>query len=447
MIASKVMWGDGLFLRPQHFQQQDRYHEARLHHTATALHPYAWGVAEIDVDLDALKAGVLRLNSLSILFADGDLVRAPEGDALPTPVRLDVLEPDLQSVTFHAALACLKAHGDNCANADEQARTRRYQRHQRDTCDLYTMAASSELSYLKKLVHLVSEFDALDAFDSVPVLRLRRLPTGGFELDRSFVPPSVTVGATPVLQAMLLRLMEKLLAKVHTLYGLHREPSKHVVELRGTDMSAFWLLHTTSTAYAELSHYLRHAGLHPERLFGQLLGLAGALMSYSRTYQLEDLPCYKHQDPGPAFARIDDMIRDLLDTVVSTKYFSIALNNDRPSYYVGKLDSGKIDSRTALYLAVNADLPGLELVDMVPVRFKIGAPEDVEKLVLSAMPGVRLLYTPQAPSGVPMRPETYYFALDAKGALYDTMLKAQAISIYVPSGMRDLALDLIAICP
>ncbi len=170
-------------------------------------------------------------------------------------------------------------------------------------------------------------------------------------------------------------------------------------------------------------------------------------MSYSRIYQLEDLPCYKHQDPGPAFAKLDEIIRNLLDTVVSTKYFSIALNNDRPSYYVGKLDSEKIDARTVLYVAVNADLPGLELVDVVPLRFKIGAPEDVEKLVLSAMPGVRLVYTPQVPAAVPMRPETYYFALDSKGALYDTMLKAQAISIYVPSGLRELALELIAICP
>ena len=26
-MSSKILWGEGLFLRPQHFQQQDRYHE------------------------------------------------------------------------------------------------------------------------------------------------------------------------------------------------------------------------------------------------------------------------------------------------------------------------------------------------------------------------------------------------------------------------------------
>ena len=44
---SKVLWGEGLFLRPQHFQRQDAYHEARLQAVAGALHPYAWGVREI----------------------------------------------------------------------------------------------------------------------------------------------------------------------------------------------------------------------------------------------------------------------------------------------------------------------------------------------------------------------------------------------------------------
>jgi hypothetical protein len=52
---------------------------------------------------------------------------------------------------------------------------------------------------------------------------------------------------------------------------------------------------------------------------------------------------------------------------------------------------------------------------------------------------------PQVPAAVPVRPDTYYFALDAKGQMYDRMLQAQSISIYVPSGLRDLKLDLVAV--
>jgi type VI secretion system protein ImpJ len=443
---SKVLWGEGLFLRPQHFQQQDRYHEARLNQTASALHPYGWGVRRMAVDLEALKSDTLRLDELSLIFPDGEVYRAPAADALPLQVRLGELAPGVQTVTFHAALPSLKAHGDNCAGAEDKADTR-YARHERDTQDLFTGAASAPVTYLKKTLRLVSELDPLESFESFPLVRLRRVATGGFEVDPSFTPPSISIEGAPGLHTQLARLMEKLLAKVNALYGHHREPSKNVVEIRGGDVSSFWLLHTASTGYAALSHYLNHRELHPERLFAELLALAGALMTYSRSHKLEDLPAYVHQDPGPAFARLDEIIRNLLDTVISSKYFAIALKNDRPSYHLGALDSGKINAQTALYLAVAADMPALQLVDVVPLRFKIGAPEDVDKFVLSAMPGVKLLHAPQVPAALPVRPDTYYFVLENRGILYENMLKAQAISIYVPTGIRDLKLELIAIAP
>ena len=59
----------------------------------------------------------------------------------------------------------------------------------------------------------------------------------------------------------------------------------------------------------------RH-GLRAAILLASSLGLAlaGGLMAYSRSHKLEDLPAYSHLDPGPAFARLVDILRDLLDT-------------------------------------------------------------------------------------------------------------------------------------
>ncbi len=139
------------------------------------------------------------------------------------------------------------------------------------------------------------------------------------------------------------------------------------------------------------------------------------------------------------------MIRELLDTVISSKYFAIALTETKPSYHHGKLDSEKIDAKTAFYLGVSADMAGVELVDVVPLRFKVGAPDDVEKFVLSALPGVRLQHAPQVPAAVPVRPDMFYFTIDAKGQMYERMLQAQSLLIYVPSGMRELKLELVAV--
>jgi type VI secretion system protein ImpJ len=450
-MSSKILWGEGLCLRPQHFQQQDRYHEQRLHQSVQTLHPYAWGVNQLQVDRDALVNNSLRLLELSLRFQDGEFYDAPGADDLPDAVDLGQLPQSQQSVTYYAALPAFKSFGGNFGDGSERnpaangASAVRYLQHNADTPDLYTHAAPAQLSYLKKTLRLVPEFEPRDSYTHFPLLRLRRAATGGFELDAAFVPPSLTIRSAPLLFLQLRRLLDALQAKVSALYGHHREPSKHVIEFRSGDMSSFWLLHTASSAYAALTHYFQHPALHPERLYEQLLHLAGALMTFSKSWTLADLPPYQHADAGPAFATLHQIIRELLDTVISSRYFAIALHEAKPSFHHGMLDSGKIDAQTTFYLAVSAAMPASELVDVVPLRFKVGAPDDVDKFVLSAMPGVRLQHAPQVPAAVPVRPDACYFAIEAKGQMYERMLQAQSISIYVPGGMHDLKLELVAV--
>ena len=452
-MAAKVLWGEGLFLRPQHFQRQDQYHEARLHHTASALHPYLWGVAHMEWDLAALKTGTLRLQALSAIFRDGEVFEAlgdgaPGSDTLPPPVDLEALPPAVQEVTYYAALPILNREGMNYTAQAPKAGTpaaTRFAHAMRATPDLFTESAVADVAYLKKTVRLIPDSEARGSYDCLPLIALRRTVSGGFEPLPSFMAPSLAIAGAPRLQGVLEHLLDALQAKVGALHGHHREPSRNVIEFRSGDVSSFWLLHTVSTAAAALMHYVRHPALHPERLYEALLGLAGGLLSYSKHYTLASLPAYDHAQPGACFDAIDAIIRELLDTVISSKYFSIALLEDKPSYYLGKLDSGKIDQHTTLYLAIRAAMPAIELVDVVPVRVKVGAPDDVEKCVLSAMPGVKLTHAPQVPAAIPIQPDTYYFALEGKGMLYEHMLKAQSISIYVPSGIRDLRLNLIAV--
>lgn len=444
-MTGKVLWGEGLFLRPQHFQQQDLYHERRLHDSVSAVHPYAWGIGKLQVDRDALASNGLRLLELSLRFQDGELYDAPGADELPDAIDLHHLLQSQQSVTYYAALPAFKPFGGNFSQPGQAKEAARFTQANRDTSDLYTHAAQAELAYLTKKLRLVSEFEPRDSYTHLPLLRLRRAAAGGFEMDPAFVPPSLSVAAAPPLFLQLRRLLDALQAKVSALYGHHREPSRNVIEFRSGDMSSFWLLHTASSAFASLTHHYHHPGLHPERLYEALLGVAGGLMTFSKSWTLADLPPYQHNDPGPSFEKLHQIIRELVDTVISSKYFAIALNQVRPSYYSGMLDSGKIDVKTAFYVAVSANMPLVELVDVVPLRFKVGAPDDVEKFVLSALPGVRLQHAPQVPAAVPVRPDTCYFSVEAKGQMYERMLQAKSISIYVPSGMQELKLELVAV--
>jgi type VI secretion system protein ImpJ len=447
--APKVLWGEGLFLRPQHFQRQDLYHELRLAATASALHPYAWGVQEATVDRDALANGMLRFERLQVIFPDGEIYGAPETDPLPTPVNLTQREISGDGICFHLALPLLHEHAANFrATTAVSELAFRYEQSTDDLPDLFTNAVETPVSLLRKLPRLLSDSDPREQFVSLPLVRLRRNSLGGFELDSSFFPPALAIDAIPPLVAMLRHLLDMLQAKCAALYGYHREPSKHIIEFRSGDIASFWLLHTASSAFAELSHFLNHAKLHPEHLYQALLRLTGGLLTFSKSYSLDDLPAYDHVQPGPAFLKIDRMIRDLVETVISTRFVTIHLTEVKPSFHLGRLESEKLLLQgTAFYLSVAADMPPAELVETVPRRFKLGAPDDVEKIVLSALSGIHLLSAPQVPAAIPVRPSTYYFSIEPHGPLYERMLQAQSIMIYVPSGFKDLKLELFGVTP
>ena len=43
-LPRPIFWGQGMFLQPQHFQQQDCYHEARLRRYMQWVSPFYWGI-------------------------------------------------------------------------------------------------------------------------------------------------------------------------------------------------------------------------------------------------------------------------------------------------------------------------------------------------------------------------------------------------------------------
>ena len=444
---SKVFWGEGLFLRPQHFQRQDAYHEARLQDLSRSLHPCPWGVRRLRVDTQSLATGTLRLLEASAVFADGESYDAPSHDALPDALSLSALPEGVQSSTIHLALPLLREHGGNCGNRAEDGQAARFQQRNLPTPDLFSDASEAELAYLGKAVRLLTDDKPRDAYTSIPVARIRRTSTGAFELDDSFVAPVLHIDASPRLHSQLRGLLDALQAKVDALYGVHRQPSEHIIEFRSGDIASFWLLHTATSSFATLSHLFHQAGLHPERLHQELLRLAGGLLTFSRSYALADLPRYEHESPEAGFEQLFSMIRELLDTVISARYFQIALQEVKPSFHVGRIDSQRIDDNSVFYLGVAADMPAQELIQTVPIRFKVGAPDDVEKCVLSALPGVKLAHAAQVPAAIPVRPGSHYFSVEARGPLYERMLKAQSLMIYVPGGVRELKLELIAVAP
>jgi len=74
-IEPKVVWSEGIFITPQHFQQFDRYIESGLRQLSILREGFYWGFTALELDTSGLKQGVIagkggRLNDIVPINAD-----------------------------------------------------------------------------------------------------------------------------------------------------------------------------------------------------------------------------------------------------------------------------------------------------------------------------------------------------------------------------------------
>ena len=85
---NKVMWSEGMFLQPQHFQQQDRYVGRQLEGRLSSSVAWPWGLVALQVDDAALLQGRLALVGARGVLPDGLVFSVPGDD--PAPAAFEV---------------------------------------------------------------------------------------------------------------------------------------------------------------------------------------------------------------------------------------------------------------------------------------------------------------------------------------------------------------------
>jgi type VI secretion system protein ImpJ len=444
--ANRVLWGGGLFLRPQHFQQQALFVDNAIAETLHHVQRHAWGVRRVELDAGALRTGNIRVSVLEVIFREG--IRFSSPDKEPASLSRDLRDVPQVNVetTLYACLPDLDPYGGNTVGNDNvPARPVRYRNAHANVPDLYTNAIETDLTSLELDVRLMLHEENRDGYDSVPIARLIKDATGQWRADEDYLPPMVAVSASPLLHNIIRRLLDILLVKNEALSGTQRERAKNVMGYSSTDIASFWLLHTVNSNFALFSHLLNAESVHPEELYLALARLCGELLTFSTIYRLADLPAYHHEQLVETFPKLDKMIRELLDTVVSARYTIIPLTTPKPSFHIGKLENDSLINNAEFYLSVKGDMPVTRIIEDVPIQFKVGSPDDVEKIVHSAIHGVNLQSMQQTPTALPVHAGNHYFALEARGEIYAHMLQSRSICIYTPQSLSSLEIELIAV--
>ncbi|WP_322029185.1 type VI secretion system baseplate subunit TssK [Paraburkholderia sp. J76] len=447
MRIHKPLWHDGLILSQQHFQQLERSSEFGVQQLAAAAFAEPWGTLGVVVDEEALNTGRLKLEQLKLRLPDGTPFDSTVSDAIPGARDLTQGIPaDRQSLIVYAALALPDATGNNC-RFDETtlARPRRSYREFVKVVDL-NGTAETEIAVERHALRLLFDFEP-HADDTVcAVARLSRAANGQFQVDHRFVPPCLTLGSHPLHIERINRLADILQAKSLALGARRSERVEQVTEYGVADVQLFWLLHCIHSAWPQLRLFLSHPARPPEQLYVTLTQLVSALTTFSTDIQLSDIPAWDHAHADDVFTKLESMIRELLDAIIPSRVIPIGLTRKTPTTWTGQfLDERIVDGASDWYLSVNARMTAFDLVEQFPRLCKIGAPDDVEHIVNSALPGIPLKAVQRVPGAIPVRLDNQYFSLDSGSPAYGRMLAARACQIYLPGSVADASLELYAV--
>src|SRR3712207_296623 len=86
--TSKVVWSEGLFLRPHHLQQADRYLENLVESRVRHVTPYPWGFSALEIDRDLAQQSRFGLRRAAGVMPDGTPFAFPDGSPLPAPIEV-----------------------------------------------------------------------------------------------------------------------------------------------------------------------------------------------------------------------------------------------------------------------------------------------------------------------------------------------------------------------
>ena len=196
-INNRVVWEEGLFIRPQHFQQETRYIEQHVNYRLQNSAVFPYGLTDVEFDNNYLNFGKLVIVRASGVMPDGTGFNIPVDTPPPAPLSLSD-----STVTGQAVYLTLPVREQGVSEVEwpEISSGSRYTVELKDIKDIHSRDGdytSVNLGALK--LGLMLEHEDRSAFSSLAITRIAHQSEGAIQLDGSFYPTSLAVSAIPPL--------------------------------------------------------------------------------------------------------------------------------------------------------------------------------------------------------------------------------------------------------
>lgn len=428
-----------MFLRAQHFQQQDRWLESLVRARAAALCPHPWGITGMMVDRDLLGTGRFAVSSCTGVFEDGTPFAIPGEVDHPPP--LDLPE-SARNVLVYLAVPIRQAGAVEIAGED--GTEGRYAPRGFEAYDTHSASPTpAELIVGRLRLRYLLETDDRAGYLCIGLARVVEVAADRrATLDERWIPPALVCSATAPLAGLIAELSGMLNQRGEALAARLTAPGSRGV----AEVADFLLLQSVNRWQKLLSHWADSGNVHPETLYATLVQMAGEFATFTETTRRPNAyPAYRHDDLQRSFAPVVADLRRSLSAVIEQTAIAIPLQERRHGVRVGPITDRSILRASQFVLMVAADMPTENLRRLFPAQVKIGAVEHIRELVNVALPGIAVRPLPAAPRQIPFNAGATYFELDRNSPHWQQMQASGGFAIHVSGDFPNLRIELWAI--
>ncbi|WP_077037800.1 type VI secretion system baseplate subunit TssK [Pelomonas sp. KK5] len=440
--TNKVIWTEGMFLQPQHFQQHDRYTLSQELQRSNAQQAYGWGYTSLQLDSAALNLGKIAINAAQGLMPDGVAFDIPGQDAAPPA--LDV-PSDARDELIVLALALQRPGvAESDAEGDAGSMPPRYRAAEVDVGDTNVTGQRVAPIQIGRLhLRIMLARDAVEGYATINLCRLvERRADNKLVLDANFIPPTLHSPANDILASHLRELHGMLHQRGEALAARLAQPGRAGVG----EIADFLLLQTINRAEPLMAQWRQTSILHPKDLYFGAVQLAGELSTFGERRRPPELPAYVHDDPQRCFTPLMLSLRQSLTMVMEQTAVPIELQDRKYGIRVAMISDVEMQRNAQFVLAVAAQLPGDALRARFPTQVKIGTVERIRDLVNLQLPGVPLRPLPVAPRQIPYHAGYNYFELETRNNdMWKQLESSGGLAMHIAGDFPGLELEFWAV--
>jgi len=437
---NRVAWREGMFLRPQHFQAQDRFADAQLRARVDSVQPWPWGFTEIVVDEDLAALGKFGVKRAVGVMPDGTPFAIP--DELPPPEPLEV-PAESRDALIHLTLPARQVGATEFRDADARSLDARFLVDEGEVADAFSDDRTTEpIEFGRPNLRFGVTRDQIYGRVTLGTVRVREVQNKRLMFDDRFVPPTLDCHASGRLKGALTDIIGRAEQRAEELALRAVEATDGGAET----FASFLLLQALNKWVPVLQHLERLPVVHPERLYENFIACAGELSTLIRPDRKPPpIPRYDHENPQTCFDPVIDLLQSLLSAMFDRSAVQLPLDNVGPGSYVSKITDHGLFQHGYFYLAVSSANPVEEIRAMFPAVAKIASVTKMRQIVDSALPGVPLRHTPTPPPQLRVLPGYVYFELDRGVPDWREFATAPALGLHLAGNWPNLKLELWAV--